>query len=120
MEKIEHNILIEYCDKCAFKYSYPMEDEKEKGACKLCGRLGFINQVLVSSIVNFDGFNGETWKGGGYTIDQLIPFPPKQLKDTIHPTLSHRLLTEKIDLFFDKDILIIANPKTGQQIRIRF
>jgi hypothetical protein len=120
VDKIELGLLIEYCDSCAEENTYPVKKEKPKGVCKLCGRIGRVNQISQVSIVDCRDFNYDAWKGGGFTIDQLIPFPIGQLRETIHPTLSSRILTEKCALYFDKNLVIIANPKTGQQIRIRF
>ncbi len=112
-------LLIDYCDVCAEKNEYPNKKEKEKGSCKLCGRIGLVNRISQRSIVNYEGFNDSIWKGGDFTVEQLISFPVGQSRETIHPTLQSKSLTEKCLLFYDKDLVIIVNPKTGQQIRIK-
>lgn len=117
---IEWSLLIEYCDECAEEYDYSIKEKKCKGTCKLCGRRGPVNEMLQATIVDFEAFNESVWKGGGFTVDQLIPFPQGQIRETIHSTLTSKILTERCVLYFDKDLVIIANPKTGQQIRIRF
>jgi len=120
MDNIGLHQLIEYCDSCAEKHEYAVEQKKPKGVCKLCGRIGRINQVPQNTVVDFEGFNEVKWEGGGFTVDQLVPFPTGQIRETVHPTLAYKLLNKKCVLYFDKDIVIIANPDTGQQIRIRF
>lgn len=114
------DILITYCDKCAEKHDYPIKTEKVKSFCKLCGFTGPVNQVKNRDIVSYEKFNGEVWNGGGFEVLQLDPFPLGQIRETIHPTMANKLLTEKIAIFYDKDDVVIANPQTGQQIQIKF
>lgn len=114
------HLLRSYCDKCAEKRDFPIVEEKVKGQCIMCGFSGPINQVRNSEISNYEGFNGEKWKGGGFEVSQLDPFPLGQLRETIHSTLANKLLTEKCAIFFDKNVLVVANPQTGQQIQITF
>jgi hypothetical protein len=120
MDKPNGSKLITYCDKCADAHDYPSKDEKVKSQCKLCGFTGPVNEVENQIIVSYDNFNDSTWKGGGYKVCQLDPFPLGQLRETIHPQMTHKLLTEKIAIFYDKNIVVIANPQTGQQIEITF
>ena len=112
--------LITYCDKCAEEHEYPIKKEKVKTSCILCGFTGKVNQVPNKEIVSYEKFNGEVWNGGGFEVLQLDPFPLGQIRETIHPTMAHKLLTEKISIFFDKNIVIVANPQTGQQIQMKF
>jgi hypothetical protein len=112
--------LITYCDKCADEHSYSIKKEKVKSFCKLCGFTGPVNQVQNSEVVSYEGFNEEMWKGGGFEVTQLDPFPLGHIREMLHPTLAHKLLTEKIVIFYDKNVVIVANPRTGQQLQITF
>lgn len=112
--------LISYCDKCAKKYDYPTNEEKIKGSCVFCRSTGSINQVHREGIVDLTDFNEEIWKGGGFKIIQQIPFPPKQLHDRLYPSLPRKMINRNCLIFYDKNFLIVANSKTGQQISIEF
>ena len=120
MKPTKYEVLIEYCDKCGKENNYPLEKLKSNGVCELCRRIGPVNKNRQQCLVNFQDFNEHTWEAGNFTVDQMISFPVGQKRETIHPTLTSKILTEKCTLYFDKDLVIIANPKTGQQIRIRF
>jgi len=114
------SLLIHYCDKCAQKYGYPMKKEKEKESCVFCRFTGPVNQTPQESIVDVKNYNPEIWEGGGFKVSQQIPFPIQQSHDRLYPTLSCKMLNEKCLLFYDKNILVIVNPKTGQQIQVDF
>ncbi len=112
--------LIKYCDKCAKKYKYPIKKEKEKGSCVFCRFAGSVNEIPQDEIVDIKNFNETIWKGGGFKIIQQIPFPTQQLHDRLYPKLPRRMINGKCLIFYDKDFLIVANTKTGQQISIEF
>ncbi|MFW9871870.1 MAG: hypothetical protein ACFFG0_02125 [Candidatus Thorarchaeota archaeon] len=113
-------MLITYCDRCADEREYKKNNEKIKGQCILCGFTGPVNQVKNSEVVSYDKFNSDTWKGGGFQISQLDPFPVGQIRETIHPKLPNKLLTERCAIFYDKYFIVIANPQTGQQVIVYF
>jgi len=111
--------LINYCDKCAEEQNYPKTD-KIKGGCDLCRRIGLINQIENTAIIDLTNFNKETWSGGGFKVEQITPFPVGQRRETVHPNLTYKILTGRIVIYFDKHIIVLADTETGQQIQITF
>jgi len=109
-----------YCDKCAKEYNYPIKEKETKGSCNFCRFTGPVNEEQKVNLVDMKDFNETTWKGGGFTVNELVPFPVGQTRGTIHPELLHKFLNERYLLFYDKNLLIIANIKTGQQIQVSF
>lgn len=70
--------IIYYCDKCAKKHNYPIEEKDTKGSCEFCNFRGPVNKIYLEIIVDMEHFNENVWKGGGFTVSQLIPFPKHQ------------------------------------------
>jgi len=120
MKNLRTSILIQYCDKCAKKFKYPIEKEKTKDSCGFCNFPGYVNQTFRTSIVPMENFNPDIWHGMDFEVYQLVSFPPDYRHDKMYTKLSYKRLTDKCLLFYDKDFLIIVNTKTGQQIQINF
>jgi len=114
------DLFICYCDKCAKKNEFPIVEEKVKDSCAFCRFTGPVNKEVKENLVDMSDFNVDSWSGGGFRVLQKTPFPVKQSHDKLYPHLPRRMISDKCLIFYDKNFLIIANPKTGQQIQIDF
>jgi hypothetical protein len=113
-----------YCDHCAGKYGYDVDTPKtHKGECQLChrrlGPMNAMNAEDVEKLIN--DYDYMDYNLAGFTLEEVEGFPVGTKIMEIEPRMSsHKMMAENCVLFFDAGRIVIANPKTGKRLQVKY